>query len=171
MRAGRLGLATLWSGSVASLASAAVLAWCGRRERGAPAQPVNAPSHWLWREEALRQRGFTLRHTVSGYLIHHGSSMLWAACYERLMFDRAHRAPRAAALALTVAGVAAAVDLKLTPQRFTPGFEKHLSAGALAAMYGVFGLALFGAHAVRRRLTDPARPPAPNPPAPARRHR
>jgi hypothetical protein len=150
-RIGALARAALWSGSVASVATTGVLAWYGRRERAAALAPVNAPSHWIWREEALRESGFTLRHTVAGYLIHHASSVFWAVFFERLLVDRPHSPPRAAVAALGMAGVAAAVDLKFTPQRLTPGFERHLSARALTVLYGAFGLTLFAAHALRRR--------------------
>ncbi|ANN67075.1 hypothetical protein [Bordetella bronchialis] len=143
--------AALWSGSVASLASVAVLAYAGRRERASALAPVNAPSHWLWRDEALHEQGFTLRHTLPGYLIHHGSSVFWAVFFEHLLLDRPHNAARAAALAAAVAGVAAGVDLKLTPKRLTPGFERQLRPRALVAMYSVFGAALYAAHVLRRR--------------------
>jgi hypothetical protein len=161
----------LHSGSVASIVSTVVLAYFGRQQRRSALAPVNAPSHWLWREESIRAREFTLRHTVTGYLVHHGSSVFWAALFERLLrdhpLDRPHRLPHCAATAMTVAALAAGVDLKLTPQRFTPGFERHLSGGALAVMYGAFGVALFAAYALRKRVTELERPPAPNPPGPA----
>jgi hypothetical protein len=149
---GKVVLAALWSGSVASLATVAVLAWYGRSERAAAVQPVNAPSHWIWRDEALHQRRASLRHTLPGYLIHHASSVFWAVFFERLLLDRPHIPSRAAVLAAGVAGVAAGVDLKLTPQRLTPGFDRQLSARALTVLYATFGVALFAAHAVRRRL-------------------
>ncbi|CAM3627040.1 DUF2938 domain-containing protein [Bordetella sputigena] len=158
-RAGAVASAALWSGGVASLATMAVLAYSGHRQRGSALAPVNAPSHWLWRDESLRQPGFTLRHTVPGYLIHHASSVFWAAFFEHLLFDRPHYAPRTAALALTVAAVAAGVDLKLTPKRLTPGFERQLQPLALTVMYGAFGLALYAVHAWRRRRGERAREP------------
>jgi hypothetical protein len=150
-RAIAVASAALWSGSVASVATMALLAYSGHRQRGSAWAPVNAPSHWLWRDEALRQPGFTVRHTVPGYLIHHASSVFWAAFFEHLLLDRPHFAPRTAAVAATVAAVAAGVDLKLTPKRLTPGFERQLRPRALTVMYGAFGLALYAAHALRRR--------------------
>ncbi|AOB31306.1 hypothetical protein AKI39_12320 [Bordetella sp. H567] len=147
-RLNALARAAAWSGSVASAASMAVLAYFGRRERKGMA-PMNAPSHWLWREESLRERGFTVRHTVAGYLIHHGSSVFWAVPFEYLLLEGPHRPRRIAVLGLTLAAVAAGVDLKLTPKRLTPGFERHLDGSSLAIVYGVFGLALGAAHALR----------------------
>lgn len=162
-RAAAVASAALWSGGAASIATMAVLAYSGHRQRGSALAPVNAPSHWLWRDESLRQAGFTLRHTVPGYLIHHASSVFWAAFFEHLLFDRPHYAPRTAALALTVAAVAAGVDLKLTPKRLTPGFERQLRPLALTVMYGVFGLALYAVHAWRdgrgKRVREPGNRP------------
>ncbi|CAM3567546.1 hypothetical protein [Bordetella flabilis] len=167
------GLARLawYSGGVASVVSMAVLAYFGHREIRSALATANAPSHWIWRDEALRARGFTLRHTVAGYVIHHASSILWASVFERLLRDPPHHPARAGGIALAVAALAATVDLKLTPQRFTPGFEHHLSAGALAVMYGAFGAALFGVHALRGRVSGWARQPAPTPQGPVHRHR
>jgi hypothetical protein len=167
----RLARAALHSGSVASVVSMAVLAYFGRRQRRSALAPANAPSHWIWRDEALRERGFTLRHTVTGYLIHHGSSVFWAVFFERLLLDRPHRPVRSGGVALAVAAMAAAVDLKLTPQRFTPGFEHHLSAGALTTMYSAFGAALYAVHALRGRVSGSARPPGPSRPGLVHRHR
>jgi hypothetical protein len=167
----RLALAALYSGSVASIVSMAVLAYFGRRQQRSALAPANAPSHWIWRDEALHERGFTLRHTVPGYLIHHGSSIFWAVFFERLLLDPPHHPARAGGVAMAVAALAAAVDLKLTPRRFTPGFEHHLSGGALATMYAAFGAALFAVHALRGRVSGWERQPVPNPPEPAHRHR
>jgi hypothetical protein len=145
--------AASWSGSIASLVSMALLAYRGHRERSGALMPVNAPSHWLWRDESLRQRGFTLRHTAVGYLIHHASSVLWATFFERLLLRRPHEPKRVAALALTTAALAAGVDLKLTPNRFTPGFERQLSRKSLVWMYGAFAVGLFGAHVLRHQAS------------------
>ncbi|GAA4325928.1 hypothetical protein GCM10023144_08770 [Pigmentiphaga soli] len=134
------------SGSMASLASTAMLAWRGARDCDSVFAPVNAVSHWLWEEEALHQQRGTLRHTVAGYAIHHAMSVLWATVYERLLHGRPgrQRAARRGLAALAVTAVACAVDLKATPRRFTPGFERRLDGRSLALVYLAFaaGLAL-----------------------------
>ncbi|ESJ25561.1 hypothetical protein B551_0203050, partial [Cupriavidus sp. HPC(L)] len=43
---------------------------------------------------------------------------------------------------LAVAAAACVVDLRLTPKRLTPGFERRLSPWSLALVYVAFGLAL-----------------------------
>ena len=74
----------LVGGATSSLLSTAALALLGRREAGSPYAPTNAVSHWIWGDEALREDTPTLRHTVPGYLIHHGSAMFWSVLFERL---------------------------------------------------------------------------------------
>jgi hypothetical protein len=143
------------SGSVASLASTAALAACGKRENGTPYAPTNAISHWFWGERATRRDGLSARYTALGYAIHHASSLLWATVFERCAGHRADRGETLPAIAggLAVAGLACFVDYKLTPHRLQPGFEKRLSTPSMALVYGSFGLALalHGLLAARRR--------------------
>lgn len=142
----------LGSGSLASLASAAVLAWRGRRETGSPFAAINAPAHWLWGRESLHRDGPSLRHTLIGAVVHHASSLFWAVFYEWLQ-DRRDR-PSAAGVVADAAATtafAAVVDLKLTPQRLTPGFERRLSRRSLAGVYVAFAAGLALAVLARRR--------------------
>jgi hypothetical protein len=132
------------SGSVASIASTAVLSACGKKENGTPYAPTNAISHWFWGERATRRDGLSARYTLLGYAIHHASSLLWATVYERFVGHKAERKEALPAIAggLAVAGLACFVDYKLTPYRLQPGFEKRLSTPSMALVYGSFGLAL-----------------------------
>src|SRR5690606_39804033 len=50
--------------------STAALAGCGTRDCRSAYAPVNAVSHWLWRDTAVYQQRATLRYTLAGYLIH-----------------------------------------------------------------------------------------------------
>jgi hypothetical protein len=143
----------LVGGATSSVLSTAALALLGRREAGSAYAPTNAVSHWIYGDEALHENAPTLRHTVPGYLIHHGSAMFWSVLLERVcgrLFDR-----REPALTLGVAAAASAVacfaDYQLTPKRFQPGFEAHLSRPSLAVVYGAFGVGLaLGAMLSRR---------------------
>lgn len=132
------------SGSLASIASTAVLGERGRQESGSPYAPTNAISHWFWGERAARRDDPSARYTLIGYAIHHASSILWATVYEKLFGEKAERKKMAPALAggLAVAGLACFVDYQMTPQRLQPGFEKRLSTPSLFLVYGAFGLAL-----------------------------
>ena len=141
------------SGAVASVLSAAALAWAGRREDGAPAAPLNATSHWIWGDPALGRNRPSWRHTVPGYLIHHAAATFWAALHARALGNRPEAAQPGPALAAAAVTAAAAcfVDYRLTPHRLTPGFEHRLSRPALAGVYACFALGLaLGSLAVRR---------------------
>ena len=143
----------LVGGATSSLLSTAALALLGRREAGSPYAPTNAVSHWIWGDEAFRDGAPTLRHTVPGYLIHHGSAMFWSVLFERLCGHLLDRREPATTLGLATAASAVAcfADYQLTPERFKPGFEAHLSRPALAIVYGAFGVGLaFGAMLSRR---------------------
>jgi hypothetical protein len=158
------------SGSVASVLSAAFLALAGHRECGHhPAAPVNAISHWIWDEAALREDGASARHTLSGYLIHHGASVWWGVWHARVWGTRpiAKRPMPALAGAAAAAAVACFVDYRMTPERLRPGFEHRLSTRALLGVYACFALGLaLGSLAVapdegraaRRCREDPRHP-------------
>ena len=141
-------------GATSSLLSTAALALLGKREAGSAYAPTNAVSHWVHGDEAIHEHRPTLRHTLPGYVIHHGSAMFWSVLFERLcgrLLDR--KQPLTTLGVATAASVVACfTDYQLTPQRFKPGFEHHLSRPALAVVYGAFGIGLaLGAMAVRRR--------------------
>jgi hypothetical protein len=132
------------SGGLASAVSTLMLAWRGQRDAGAVAAPLNAPTHWLW-PRALEQDRATVRYTFTGMVVHHLSAIFWAVLYERLApRGRVRTAPAAVRDAAAVTALAACVDLKLVPERLTPGFERRLDRGSLCAVYAAFagGLAL-----------------------------
>ena len=133
-----------WAGSLASVFSAAALLVAGQRREREPVAPVNAISHWVWGDPALREDGADLRHTALGYLIHHGASLFWSTLHAQAWSGS--RAPRTRARLMGQAAVTAAaacfVDYRLTPRRFTPGFEHRLQRKEMAAVYGCFALGL-----------------------------
>jgi hypothetical protein len=144
------------AGSIASLTSMVALLAAGRREAGTPIAPLNAVSHWIWGDRALWQQRASWRHTVAGYVIHHGASVFWGVLYAKAWAARegASRRPvPTLAGAGVAAGAACLVDLRLTPHRLTPGFEHQLSRPALGAVYACFalGLAAGAMLAARRR--------------------
>lgn len=143
------------SGTCASLVSTGMLVRGGSVDCGSAFAPVNAVSHWIWGERAMHVNRPSFRHTVLGYVIHHAMSVFWAAFYEGAVAHRgAHRAAPALVLSgLAIAGIACFVDLKCTPHRLTPGFERRLSPSMLALVYLAFGLALPLASMLVRRAT------------------
>jgi hypothetical protein len=137
----------LASGTLASVLSAAVLAWRGRSENASAAAPLNAPAHWFFGSRSLHRDGISARHTGTGLLVHHASSLFWAVLHELLRARRQRITPATAVVdAAAVTAVAAVVDLKLVPPRLTPGFEHRLSRRSLAGVYLAFaaGLAIAG---------------------------
>ena len=133
-------LATFVTGSIASVASTAVLLAISRYETGHASAALNGPSQWLWGRQAAYRRRARARYTAVGYLIHHASSLLWAAVYDNPRLRATLPEPLVRAAAVTV--LAATVDYKLVPQRLTPGFEAQLPRAAIAVVYGVFGAGL-----------------------------
>lgn len=142
----------LTGGSLAALLSSAALALAGRYENGSAAAPINAISHWYWGDEALRRQRADTAHTVTGYATHHAASLFWAGLFAWAARRRPALRTRTGLVLGSVATSALAcfVDFRLTPKRFTPGYEHRLSKTALAGVYAVFavGLAL-GALAVQ----------------------
>ena len=139
--------AALLSGALASLASAAVLAWRGRHDARDAAAPLNGPSQWVWGRGAPSKRGFSAKYTVVGYVIHHIAATFWAALYERA---RAQRKP-ALPLAIATAAMANVVDYTLTPKRLEPGYERQISRKSLALAYAAFALGLAAGALAQRR--------------------
>src|SRR5439155_9381492 len=125
----------------AALASAAVLTWRGRRDAEDAWAPLNGPSQWVWGRSAPNARGFSVRHTVVGYAIHHLAATFWATFFERVCLAVPHPMP----LAVGTAAIANGVDYLLTPKRLQPGYERQLSRRSLAFAYGAFALGLAAA--------------------------
>ena len=158
----------LVAGSLASVLSALALAWAGSRQARSAATPLNAVSQWRWGDKALRQHRASGRYTALGYAIHHGASVFWACVHAAALrrHPQAHRLHLATAGAAATSMVACFVDFRYTPERFTPGFQHHLSRTALAGTYAAFGVGLaLGAWALRARTRRDASPPAPLPAA------
>jgi hypothetical protein len=134
----------LYSGAVASVLSTALLALCGQIENGRPAGPVNGPSQWIFGRWAARVRKPSLRHTLTGFLVHHAMATGWAVLHERI-FGK-HKAqqsfPARLGRAALTSAVANFVDFQLTPKRLRPGFETQLSRKSLFAVYAAFAIGL-----------------------------
>lgn len=146
-------------GAVASLLSSAVITLESRRWTGRAASGTNATSQWIWGDEARRRERPSPRHTVTGYAIHHASSLFWAAVFDATTARRVIARP--AARAAVVAATAAFVDYAVMPRRFSPGIEAHLPARSIATVYAAFGLGLWIGERLHRRGINPARRPDP----------
>lgn len=132
------------AGSCASVLSAVALAIGGRRDVDCAVGPLNAVSHWWWDREALYRRRVDMRHTVLGYLTHHGASLFWGTLLAVFLNRRPQRqrASEIAAASAATSAIACFVDFRLTPRRLTPGYEHRLSNKSIAATYMVFAVGL-----------------------------
>jgi len=144
------------SGSSASLCSTALLSLLSHRRLRAPAAGTNATSQWIWPRRAHWHFAADLRHTATGYAIHHLCSVFWAGSYEMLRGRRRTPGPVLAAAAATTA-VAYLVDYKVVPPRLSPGFDRHLRRADLVLVYAAFaaGLAVPALLARRGRRARP----------------
>ena len=148
----------LESGTVAGLAAAAVASVAGKCETGSYAAPLNATSHIVWGEEAAQKDRPSLKYTLTGFLLNHGSGIFWASFYERLFGRHSGRLSRSRLPSsvsedpmplikpilggTAVAAAAYVIDYHLIPKRFTPGFEKRLSGKSLAAIFGALAIGM-----------------------------
>jgi hypothetical protein len=147
-RAARAGLA---SGSAASVVSGIALSVRSKIEEDSPAGALNGPSQWVWGEEEAYTRRATVKHTLTGYLIHHAMSIFWATLHERTFQNSG--APksvmRCCAEAAATTATAYVVDYYLTPSRLRPGFKKHLGPRSIFLVYAAFAAGLASAAIAR----------------------
>ncbi|MEN5207345.1 hypothetical protein ABE493_04345 [Stenotrophomonas terrae] len=137
----QLFVRALCSGSCASVVSSVLVSWFSYRRSNAAAAGTNATSQWIWPRQAHRRTGWSIRHTVTGYLIHHASSVFWATGYETLRRGRCSPQP-VVTLAAATAVTAYLVDYKVVPSRMTPGFERRLQPVDMFCIYAAFGMGL-----------------------------
>lgn len=138
------------SGTLANVTSTVALVILGWLENRRPLTPLNGPSQWIWGRSASHRRKNDLRHTLVGFVIHTGCSYLWSLVDASLQSGKP-RATHDALRSLGVAALANIVDYRLTPKRFQPGFQHHLSRRSLAVVYGAFALGLYLAARLRKQ--------------------
>lgn len=158
---------TLAAGGAAGLLSAAALAWRGRRDAHSAVAPLNATSHIVWGEEALHADRPTLRHTLTGSLLHAGSALMWGLLFDRLLhrLRPPRQAPAVVRSAVEATAAAAVVDLLLLPRRLTPGFERRLSGRSLALVYAALAAGMVaGTMAIRQGSREGQRKTGPEGP-------
>jgi hypothetical protein len=132
----------LLSGTIASAATAAIVAACGARDSGSALAPINAVSHIVWGDGASNVPVADLKHTVPGLLLNTGATVFWSAIYEGIFGRAADRGQIAKALlgGGAVAALAYATDYYVVPKRLTPGWEERVTNRSLALVYVVLAL-------------------------------
>ena len=142
------------SGLAGGLLSTLALAGLGPRQAGSVPAPINAVSHWLWGDEALRQDRATWRHTLTGFITQQVAAVMWATLYARCYGHReeAKSLPNALAGGIATSAVAYVVDYTITPKRLTPGYEHRLDGKGMLGVYAALALGFAaGAMALRGR--------------------
>jgi hypothetical protein len=132
------------SGTTASLASTAVLVLRDQHERDDPIGPINGPSQWIWGKPSARCGGFSVRRTLTGYLIHQAESVFWATFYEKWRMEDHQRGSAIDPLkpAVAISTAACFVDYLIAPERLSPGFERQLSWRSLSIVYAALACGL-----------------------------
>jgi hypothetical protein len=150
------------SGTIGGLAAATAASLAGKCENDSYAAPLNATSHIVWGDEAASKDDASLKYTLTGFLLNHGSAIFWAWFYEKFFGTGAGSATAPAragnrsanegaaqpSLAQPLLGAAAVTagayitDYYLVPKRFTPGFEKRVSGKSLAAIFAALAVGL-----------------------------
>lgn len=146
----------LVSGSTANATSALALAVCSKIEADSAAGALNGPSQWVWGEAEAYTRDATVKHTLTGYVIHHAMSVLWGTVHERVFGEGAKykSAARCCLEAAATASVAYVADYHVAPRRLRPGFKKHLGPRSVFLVYAAFAAGLAGAQIARRARAE-----------------
>lgn len=141
-------LDTLITGSpkakLAGTLGACSVALAGQIEDSDAISPLNAISHIVWGDEAYKQNKPSLRYTGTALILNDVSIAGWAYLHEWL-FARARREGRGRVCALgavAIAILAYLVDYHAVPERFKPGFERHLQPKSLVLIYLILALSL-----------------------------
>ena len=129
-----------------ALGGALSVAFCGQIEDGDALAPINAISHIAWGDEAFSKRDLSLKYTGTALLLNEVSIAGWGYIHE-LFFKRARQKGQWGTCALGAIGVsllAYVVDYHIAPERYKPGFERHLQPKSLLFIYICLAASLFG---------------------------
>jgi hypothetical protein len=139
-------LQVLKTGALGAVASAAAAALASHLQNGHAARPMNAIVHIVDGGAPPAHDGNGKRNTILGFGIHTAASVWWALFYELARAEQ--RRPRRLLTASAISALAYVVDYYVVSKRFRPGFEAHLSARGMFAVYAALaaGFALSGSH-------------------------
>lgn len=129
---------------VATVTTVVAAALCGQIEDGEPLAPINAVAHIAFGEEAYRQYEPSLKYTGTGILLHESAVFSWTLLHE-IFFGKAKAEGRVGVSLLggvLVSLAAYLADYHAVPERYKPGFERHLQPRSLMVIYIVLALAL-----------------------------
>ena len=119
--------------AMATAASVVALALVARLERKAALRPLNATSHWLHGEAAAAVGNLYGAHTGVGLATHAAATLFWTVPFAWWVRGRRTDGARPmVAAAVAVSAIAALIDYRATPKRFTPGWEFVLENRSMA---------------------------------------
>jgi hypothetical protein len=146
----RFILNCLISGAAGGVVSHLVASFCSQRENRRSELPMHAVSHIAWGDSPESHRGRKTHNYLLGTALHHGACFFWSPFFEALFGRRAEKSTSAAlAGGAAIATAAYNTDYHVVPERFSPGFEAHLSDRAFFLVYA--GLAVGLAAGARLR--------------------
>ena len=128
----------------ATAATTAAVAICGYWEEGEAVAPINAISHILWGDSAVKEEGTSIQYTAAGVALNTLAVTSWSLIYEAFFGQAARKGNTSAAVlgGVTVAGLAYVTDYCIVPKRLTPGFEKRLSPASMLIVYSALAASL-----------------------------
>jgi len=136
---------TFITGCTGALTSMAAAMIGGHKHSRQASAPVNAVSHIAWDSAPPRDAGKNAINTWTGFALHTGASIFWAAIFE-MVFGKPARSGVAQAIAASAATSLGAyiTDYYVVSKRFRPGYEAYLSRKSMFAVYAALaaGLAL-----------------------------
>lgn len=133
----------LISGLAGGVVSHMAVAALSRVETGHADRAMHPVSHIAWDDAPQSHQGRTAHNWAIGAALHHGACFFWATFFEGLFGKRAERSTAAALTGgATIAAAAYVTDYHVVPDRFTPGFEAHLSNRSLFAVYVALAVGL-----------------------------
>ena len=118
---------------LAGTLAASLVMLAGYLEDGDALSPLNAVAHIAFGDEAFGERDLSLKYTGTALLLNDVSIAGWAYLHEWL-FAPARRRGDFGACAWGAVGVslfAYVVDYHVAPERYKPGFERHLQPKSL----------------------------------------
>ncbi len=129
----------VWTGVVAAAATAGALIGLGHAHR-AWLRPVNAIAYGSFGTRALLLDGFDPAITVVALVIHLTAIVVWSIVF--MLIAGRLRGGRLVAAAVGFTAIVYAIDQRLLPPAFAPGFERMFSTAETLVVYATFALAL-----------------------------
>lgn len=135
---------TSLSGMVSGLLMAVVVTAASRLRTGRSASGLNAVSHITWGSRASGQSQWSLRYTMTEFILNQVACLFWAGCYKAMRETRRPLTPaQPVAHAITISLLAYVVDYHIVPSRVTPGFELVFPRAWFPSLYAGLAASLW----------------------------